>query len=181
MTLLVTTCSVGSRPHFGWLTIRISHLKLSDTPLSICPRFAQGITARIYQARQLQHLLTHVALFINRCTDYRLPVRNHQDVGTPIHVRRRFARQQCLHRRGRHHRCPLFHLFGEHILLVPSPGIANFIQSGRMAQMLLTSRESQKSQERSQYSDTSSSSVKTMLPPARSGGVNTTILFSKSS
>lgn len=42
----------------SWLVNNnFEYQKLSDTPLPIRPRLAQGITARLYQVQRLQHLL----------------------------------------------------------------------------------------------------------------------------
>jgi hypothetical protein len=95
------------------------YLERSDIPPSICPRLAQGIPASLYQVRRLQHLLTLIES-IDRRADYHSPasvVRNHQDDGTSIYVHGCSAREQCLHRRGRHHRHGVFHLFGKHTRL----------------------------------------------------------------
>jgi hypothetical protein len=92
------------------------HHRLSDIPLPICPRLAQGITARLYQARRYQHLLTLIGI-IDPCTDYRSLAQlaqHHKDAASPICVHRYPAREQCLHRRGHHHQRSLFHLFGEY-------------------------------------------------------------------
>jgi hypothetical protein len=106
--------SVGER--------QIVYHRLSDSPLPICPRLVQGITARLYQAQRLQHLLTLIGI-IGHCTDYRSLAQlahYHEDAGTPVRLHRYSAREQCLHRRDRHHRHRLPHLFSEQLRLMGS-------------------------------------------------------------